>query len=127
MQTNRRVLHEMHSTASNFSPMTWAFGGGAPDLVNSYDFPMCHGMLNRSKAWHVNAPRRIPIPKYPSPHKPTPTPKTLKTPEKPGLTATRCENSQVRWQCTQPQNHPPPPTRRLPLLVHWGKKIPQLD
>ncbi|EDW42310.1 GM25933 [Drosophila sechellia] len=72
----------MHSTPSHFSPMTWPFDG-APDLVNSYDFPMCHGMLNRSKAWHVNAPRRIPQ------DKPTP-----KYPEKPGLTATRCENSQ---------------------------------
>lgn len=55
---------------------------GSADLMNSYDFLMCHGMLNRSKAHtphtciHAYTHTLAPLPEM------------------------RCKNSQVSWPCT---------------------------
>lgn len=71
------------------SPGCNCFFMGPADLMNSYDFLMCHGMLNRSKA---RANTTHPSHTHTHTHSHTHTPAPL-----PGM---RCKNSQVSWPCT---------------------------
>lgn len=71
--------------------------GQSTDLMHSYDFLMCHGMLNRSKARATH----------------THTPST-------SLPGMRCENSQVSWPCTQRSAEAEAETETAPSSSPWA-------